>query len=147
MFPSPVLTKSLHIIWPEVSPPNIQPSSDNILLTYLSPTSALKKLIPSILLIRVDSKLLRRTILGQGIKQSNPRKISIPLLTPKRIHQNGYARCNGWKRYRTAKADRARLKHKLATLSIFRRSIFFGDDFFLFFQFGFLGRIDPKWKR
>ena len=38
------------------------------------------KLIPSILLISVDSKLLRRTILGQGIKQSDPRKISIPCL-------------------------------------------------------------------
>ena len=42
--PSPVLTKSLHIICPEVSPPSIQPLFDNISLTYLSPTSDLTNL-------------------------------------------------------------------------------------------------------
>ena len=42
--PSPVLTKSLQMICPEVSPPRIHPFFDNIWLTYLSPISVLTNL-------------------------------------------------------------------------------------------------------
>ena len=58
MVPSPVLTKSLQIMCPEVSPPNIQPFLVSILLTYLSPTSARINLYPSLVIPSSKPRLL-----------------------------------------------------------------------------------------
>ena len=44
IFQYTVLTRSLHMMWPDVSPPSNQPFFDSVSLTYLSPTSALTNL-------------------------------------------------------------------------------------------------------